>query len=54
MYKVFMVKTYVLVEMAVRTDKAPGIPAKKKKKKKFREKFDTTKTTNTVMLISFL
>ena len=28
-----MVKTYVLVEMAVRTDKAPGIPAKKKKKK---------------------
>jgi hypothetical protein len=43
-----MVKAYILVEMDVRTDKASGIPVKK-----IREKFYTTKTTNTVMLIFF-
>ena len=45
-----MVKAYILVEMDVRTDKAPGIPVKKKT----REKFYTTKITNTVTLMSFL
>jgi len=50
MYKEFIVKAYILVEMDVRTDKAPGIPAKKK----IREKFYTTKITNTAMFISFV
>jgi hypothetical protein len=32
MYKVFMVKAYILVEMDVRPDKAPGIPVKNQEK----------------------
>jgi len=49
MYKVFIVKPCILVEMDVRTDKAPGIPVNK-----IREKFYTTKITNTGMFIPFL